>query len=86
VTDDELAGGFYGRVEGRPVSVNYKLSIWYRATPEDGEPQVQILSAEQVADYIRPEVGMLHDMLELKGSGVRKLTLEVINPKVRIKP
>lgn len=56
--------------------MNFKLSIWYRASREDS-PQVETLTAQQVEDYIRPEVGFLHDMLFLKGEGVKKLTLEV---------
>jgi hypothetical protein len=56
----------------------FRLSIWYAATPEDGEPQTHELTAERVENYVRPEVGFLHDMLYLKGEGVRKLMLEVV--------
>jgi hypothetical protein len=57
---------------------SYRLSIWYAATPDDAEPQTHELTAEQVEGYVRPEVGFMHDMLYLKGEGVRKLTLEVV--------
>jgi hypothetical protein len=56
----------------------FKLSIWYAATPEDGEPQTHELTAQQVLDFVRPEVGFMSDMLRLKGEGVRKLMLEVV--------
>jgi hypothetical protein len=57
--------------------VTYRLSIWYAATI-NGSPQTHDLTAEQVMDFVRPEVGFMHDMLSLKGEGVRKLTLEVV--------
>lgn len=56
--------------------MRYKLSIWYAASAEE-DPQVHILDELQVYDYLRPEVGFLSDMLNLKGQGVRKLCLEV---------
>jgi hypothetical protein len=55
----------------------FKLSIWYAATPEDGEPQTYDMTAFQVEEYVRPERGFLHDLLYLEGEGVRKLMLEV---------
>ena len=55
----------------------YKLSVWYAASDED-EPQTHAgLTAEQVDYSIRPEVGFMHDLIALKGRGVRKLTIEV---------
>jgi hypothetical protein len=42
------------------------------------DPQTHELTAERVENYVRPEVGFLHDMLYLKGEGVRKLMLEVV--------
>lgn len=58
--------------------MTYRLSIWYAGTPEGASPQTHDLTAEQVENYLRPEVGFLHDMLYLKGEGVRKLMLEVV--------
>jgi hypothetical protein len=55
---------------------DFKLSIWYRASDED-KPQVETLTAGQVEGYVRPEVGFMHDMLMLRGEGVRRLMLEV---------
>ena len=57
--------------------MTYKLSIWYAATPDGEAPQTHQLTADQVENYVRPEVGFLHDMLFLEGRGVRKLMLEV---------
>lgn len=54
----------------------FRLSIWYAASAED-DPQTHDLSPEQVEQFVRPEVGFMHDMLSLEGRGVRKLTLEV---------
>jgi len=56
----------------------FKLSIWYAAYADEDAPQVHELTAEQVENFIRPEVGFMHDMLSLEGQGVRKLTLEVV--------
>ena len=56
----------------------YKLSIWYAANSDDDEPQTHTLGEDQVEEYVRPEVGFLHDMLSLEGRGVRKLMLEVV--------
>lgn len=56
--------------------MKYTLSIWYAAT-EEGRPQTHELTAEEVQRWVRPEVGFLHDMLVLKGEGVRKLAIEV---------
>lgn len=57
--------------------MTYKLSIWYAITGDD-DPQVHTgMSAEQVEEYVRPEVGFMHDLLSLEGQGVRKLTVEV---------
>lgn len=56
----------------------YRLSIWYAATPEDGDPQVyRGLVQSEVDLYVRPETGFLRDMLNLEGRGVRKIMLEV---------
>jgi hypothetical protein len=55
----------------------YRLSIWYAATPDGEAPQTHDLTAGQVQEYVRPEVGFLHDMVALEGRGVRKLMLEV---------
>jgi hypothetical protein len=60
--------------------VTYTLSIWYAATPDDARPQTHELTPEEVQNYLRPEVGFLHDMLALEGRGVRKLMLEVRAP------
>lgn len=54
----------------------YKLSINYAADP-DGVPQVHRLTADQVEQFVRPEVGFMHDMLALEGRGVVRLTVEV---------
>jgi hypothetical protein len=57
--------------------MTFKLSVWYAATPEDGEPQTFDLTASQAEKYVRPECGFMHDLLYLEGGGVRKLMLEV---------
>lgn len=55
----------------------FRLSIWYAATPDDAPPQTHELTAEQVENYLRPEIGFIRDMIFLEGKGVRKLMLEV---------
>jgi len=55
----------------------YTLKIWYAASA-DHSPQIHSgLSEDQVEEYVRPEVGFLHDMIELGGKGVRRMSLEV---------
>lgn len=56
--------------------MTYKLSVWYAATPEGEPPQTFDLSADQVQQYVRPDVGFLNDLLSLEGQGVRRLCLE----------
>ena len=58
------------------LMADYRLSIWYAATPDDERPQEHDLTAEQVEQFVRPEVGFLHDLLALEGGGVRKLMVE----------
>lgn len=57
---------------------SFKLSIWY-AGSDVTKPQVHLLTAVQVMDNLRPELGFVYDMLYNEGRGVRKLTLEVVD-------
>lgn len=58
------------------MAMMYLLKVWYAATPEDFDPPAQRLTKQQVEDFMRPEVGLMHDLLRMEGRGVRRVSLE----------
>lgn len=58
--------------------MTYRLQIWYAATRDEDAPQEHAgLTREQVENFVRPEVGFMHDLLSLEGRGVRRITVEI---------
>jgi hypothetical protein len=54
--------------------MTYTLKVWYRATPEDAEPQTH-----RGLDPERAAIGaeaFLRDLIGNEGEGVRRLTVE----------